>query len=108
MAQLRALAAKITRLLDEQMILEHFLSHKLGQKALVRGLVNLHELRFLARHLSDLVEEFDRSVISFCGKDASSEDGFTVVDNGFDEFACGCISDMLAGFPVLSTYQHRS
>lgn len=108
MAQLRALAAEVTRLFYKKMVPKHFLRHELGQEALVHDLVNLHEMRLPARNLSDLVEKFGWSVVDLCGKDASSENGITVLDDGFDELACGCISNKLSELPTVLTYQYQS
>jgi hypothetical protein len=92
MTLLQSFTSIITRFLDEEMVLQHLLGHKLRQIALICRLVNLHKLRLLARHLGDLVEDLSRCVEALCAKDASAQNGGPVLDDGFDELACPTVS----------------
>lgn len=88
MALLQTLASIVTRVLDEQMVLEHLLGHKIWQEALVCCLIYLCKVRLLACHLRECVEDLCWGVVSLCTEDASAKNGGTILDNGFDEFAC--------------------
>jgi hypothetical protein len=73
MTLIQSLATIIPGFLNEEMILQHFLSHELRQKALVSLLIDLHILRLLPCHLGDLVKDLGWCVVTLCAEDASSK-----------------------------------
>jgi hypothetical protein len=71
MTLLQSFATIIPGFLDEEMILQHFFSHELRQKALISILINLHILRLFTSHLGDLVKDLARCVVALRAEYAS-------------------------------------
>jgi len=87
MALLQALTFVVTRALDEQVILQHFLTHRPRNEALVSFRIHLHEPSLVSSDLLKLGKNSSGGVVVRCGENLGAKCFGPVLQGSCDVFA---------------------